>query len=922
MSGIFERLFGPRWQHRDPSVRRQAIERLDAGQPRDLQRLEKLASDSDPGVRQAALARLGDPARLLALRANQDSPELRAHLKAVLTGQVGNVPLGERLALLDRIDDPALFAELAMQGDNQELRLSALARLDDEPALIHQACENSIAAVRHAAAERVTSEEGLTQLARQARRDKHVTRLARDRLNRLREDASQAEAQRIERERILEALEQHAQHAWEPLYAGRYRHLKREWERLSDLPTSEQEHRYQEASLRCRKVITDHEAQHQAIETADQQRNDAEAERQALVEALEESVAGLRQGDAITQQDIDSLLAHKRLQANRWQTLSEQHVPSQALSERYTAVLEEHERIRLAWERLEQKTDALREGIEQQDNDHLRHVLDGIDWPSDLPPSPLLRRVKNQLTQRLAETSTPPQAERVSQDLAELEKLLEQGAFKRASRLHQSLRQRFDALPANQRQSIQPTLKRLGAQLAELRDWRGFVAGPKRNQLCSAIEELAEDTTLLDAELDRRHRQLVKDWKNLGDAAAERELSNRFRAASDRIHERLGPWRQARDEERQHNLQAREGLCEQLEALVDNPDPSADPDVLRQIRDRAREQWRRFSPVPRDQAEQVGQRFGHIRHALQTLIDQRAQEIAAAKRALVEEARQLQNDTGTAAQRAEHAKGLQRRWRELGRAPKGEEQALWREFRSLCDNIFAARESERDDRAQRAREHLDAMQALIERIDAWQPTTSQDANVLEQAINEAESFEPLPAGRRSEGMRRRWNGIIRARREQLLRLSLSEEAQRWQQLRPLLDRHLEADAQQLEGHEAMVVEAMPGLDRDMLAAHEQRNAARKAPLPAEQVAEQLGRLRVHLALLAGARVERADEPLRLAIQVERLNESRERELSKAGELHDILCGILATGPVAPSLWSREAGELDNHLSQLARLPSS
>ncbi|MCP1365931.1 DUF349 domain-containing protein, partial [Halomonas sp. BBD48] len=442
------------------------------------------------------------------------------------------------------------------------------------------------------------------------------------------------------------------------------------------------------------------------------------------------------------------------------------------------------------------------------------------------------------------------------------------------------------------------------------------------NQLCLAIEELAEDTTLPDAELDRRHRQLVKDWKNLGDAAAERELSNRFRGASDRIHERLAPWRKARDEERQNNLQAREGLCDQLEALIDHPDPDADPDVLREIRDRSREQWRRFSPVPRDQAEQVGQRFGRIRHALQTLIDQRAQEIATAKRTLVDEARQLQSDTGTAAQRAEQAKGLQRRWRELGRAPKGEEQALWREFRSLCDTIFAARESERDDRAQRTRDHLDAMQALIERLDAWQPTSSHDASVLEQAIAEAESLEPLPAGRRSDGMRRRWTGIVRARRERLVQLSLSEEIQRWQQLRPLLDRHLEADARQLEGHEATPVEAMPELDDDMLTAHEQRNAARQEPIPAAQVAERLGRLRVHLALLAGGRVERADEPLRLAIQVERINESRERELSKAGELHDILCGILATGPVPPSLWSREAGELDNHLSQLARLPVS
>lgn len=923
MSGFFRRLFGPRWQHRDPAIRRQAVARLDAVQPQDRQRLEQLAGDEDASVRQAALAQLDSPERLLELRTDHPSPELYARLVELITGQAGDLALTSRVALVERINDRNLLTELAFQGDNQELRLAALARLnDDEQALIQQASENSIAAVRHAAAERITSEEGLAQLARVARRDKHVARLARDRLSRLREDASQAEAQRIERERILAAMEQHAQHAWEPLYAGRYRHLQREWDRLPDLPSAEQERRYQEASLRCRKIITDHEAQHQAIETADRQRNDADNARHALIAALEEFLAGLRQGERITQQDIDSLFAHKRLQANRWQELSDQHAPENDVSDRYAQVLAEHDRIGQAWEHLERHADALRDGIEKQDLDLLRDTLAKLDWPTDIPPSPLLARARDQHEQRsIAPVSSPQQEERFEKDLKELERLLERGAFKQASRLHQSLRQRSESLAGGQRYKHHSRLKRLGAQLAELRDWRGFVAGPKRGQLCQAITELADDTTLPDTELDRRHRQLVKDWKSLGDAAAERELSDQFRAASDRIHERLAPWRQARDEERQHNLQAREGLCEQLEALIDNPDPSADPDALREIRDRAREQWRRFSPVPRNQAENIGQRFGRIRHALQALIDQRAQDIATAKRELVEEARQLQTDAGTASQRAEHAKQLQRRWRELGRAPKGEEQVLWREFRSLCDTIFAARENERDNRTQRAREHLDAMQALIERIDNWQPSSSSDVSLLEQAIAEAESLEPLPSGRRSEGMRRRWSGIVRARRERLSRLALSEEIQRWQQLRPLLDLHLEADAKALEGALPEEVEALPMLDENMRRAHELRNASRRTPPPSEQVEEALARLRVHLALLSGGKVEREDEPLRLAIQVQRLNEARERELSRAIELHEVLCGILATGPVSPSLWSREAGELDGYLTQMTLQPS-
>ncbi|SDM07671.1 protein of unknown function [Modicisalibacter muralis] len=923
MSAFFRRFFAPRWQHRDPAVRRQAVSRLDIGQAQDRERLERLVGDEDPDVRQAALARLDDPARLLALQMTHASPEWRARLVTLLSGREGATPLATRQALLERVDHAASLAEIALHGDNQTLRLAALARIDDEDTLIHQACENGIAAVRHAAAERITSEEGLTRLARQARRDKQVARLARERLNRQREDAAQAQAQRAERERILDALEQHARHAWEPLYAGRYRHLQREWDRLTDLPSADQERRYQDASLRCRKIISDHDAQHQSVFAADRRRSDADETRQALIEALEETLAGLRQSTHLTDQDLASLHAQKRLLASRWQALSDQHAPEAELSQRYAEALAEHDRIGRAWERLQHQADTLNDALSQADDTRLRHALETLDWPDDLPPSPLLERARERLDVPARDDDDTRKAERVAADVEELERLLERGAFKHASRLHQSLRQRLDALPPEPRRRYQPKLKQLAAQLAELRDWRGFVAGPKRDQLSQAIDQLADDLTLSDAELDSRHHRLVKEWRELGDAAANQQLSVRFRAASDRIHERLGPWRQARDQQRQKNLVAREALCTQLEALLDNPDPRADPDSLRQIRDRAREQWRHFSPVPRDQAESVGHRFGRIRHALQTLIDQRALQIASAKRQIIEEARALQTAATPAAQRAEQAKALQRRWRELGRAPKGEEQTLWREFRGLCDGIFAARESERDDRTQRARERLDAMQALIERIDAWQPASSADASILEQAISEAEGLEPLPSARRSDGMRRRWLGIVRARREWLSRLALHEQIQHWQTLRPLLDAHLQADARALDGQPAETIEAGVALDDDLLEAHRQRNAARQDPSEAIDVEKALTRLRVHLALLAGEKVSREDEPLRLAIQVERLNEGLNRaEMSKADELHGVLCAILATGPVPPPLWSREVGELDLSLTQMARLPAS
>lgn len=924
MSGFLRRFFAPRWQHPDDRVRRQAALRLDTSRADQIKILERLVLDSDPGVRQTALDRLEDAESLLGLlKEDGASRELRTRLVALLTGLQGHLDLASRVTLTERIDEPGLLGEIALQGDNQQLRLAALARLDDEADLIRQACDNGIAAVRQTAAARVTSEDGLARLAQSARRDRQVMRQARQRLNQRRADAASLVAIRERRETLLDSLERHANASWEPLYAGRFRHLVREWNQLEDLPDAPQESRYQRAYQGCQKVIGDHEASQLTREADHRRREDADLGRESLVEALEESLDALSRSECINEQDIASLRAHKRLLANRWQALSEQHLANESLGQRYDKALADYERFAQAWVRLSERAVAIEQALTDGDNDRLNHLIDACGWPEDLSPSPLLSRARKQLSKDdRGSLDLEARLASFTNDLDQLERLLESGAFKGASRLHQRLRQAADQLPTETLPPYQTRLKHLGAQLAELRDWRGFVAGPKRDQLCEAIASLADNRTLTQSDLDRRHRQLVKEWASLGDAAANREQSKRFRAASDQIHQRLAPWREQLDAERQRNLEARENLCEQLETLLTQPAGEADPDALRQIRDKAREQWRQLSPVPRDRAEAIGRRFGRIRQDLQALIERRAREIADAKTGLIEQARQLLESDMPVDRRAEESKRLQARWRSLGRAPRGEEQTLWREFRSFCDAIFASREAERDDRTRRTQERIEAMQALIDRLDAWQPTTPQEASVLQEAIDEASRLEPLPGGRRTEGMRRRWSGIIRARRDRLARLDVIEEVNRWHQVRPLLSRHLEADAASLDNQPPGDVELPTGLSlpKDMLSAHDHRNVARRATPEPDQVEERLVRLRVHLSLLAVGRANHGDNPLKLAIQVERLNENIGRDISRAEELHGILCDLIATGPITPVLWNREVGELDRLLTRLAQLP--
>ncbi|TVM06953.1 MAG: DUF349 domain-containing protein [Halomonas sp.] len=939
MHGLLRRLFAPRWQHPDPTVRRQALDRLDPAQPDHQKVLKALSEDTDPGIRLAALCASNDLAGLMeGYTQHSDNSAWFEAIAQRLSGKTGQIELGERLRHLALTSDIQLLHAVAHTGDNLDLRLAALEKLQDEDDIIQQACHNGVVAVRHRAAERVISEQGLRRLLKESQRDRQVMRLARDRLNALKEDAEWEKNQRQKRDDILHAMEQQARRPWEPLYSGRLRHLEREWQQVEQAPDAIQEKRYHDALLACRKILHDHETKERERLHQEQQQAEAEQTREQLLDGLEESLEGLLHSDALNLQDIDSLRAQYRLFTQRWQVLADSYPCSDDLRLRHANVIKHYEQVINAWERWEAYVPLLEQALADNQMPDLHQHLNACRWPETLPPPALMQEAKAALAAQAkahvpqhdqgAPSATSPDV--LNNQLNDLENLLERGAFKSASRLYQRLKPHVDALDNASTKPLISRFRHLGARLAELRDWRGFVAGPKRLQLCESIEALADDQHMAEAALDQHHRQLVKEWKSLGDAAANRELSTRFRGASDRIHERLTPWREKLAQQRQHNLEARIAMCEQLEALLEQPAEDADPDVLREIRDKARQQWRLYSPVTREDAEQIGRRFGKVRHRLQALIDDRAQAIADQKQAMVDQAQALirQEDTPID-ERTRQLKILQQQWRSLGRAPKGQEQLLWKTFRQACDQLFAQRDAQKNEQVSRQQQRLEDMQALIERMDAWQPNHADDVTTLEAFLADAAALEPLPRNRRSDGMQKRLSGIVRARRERLERLKVAARVQQWQSILPLVNAHLEADQAVLDntalGTDVNADDVLDTpLPAEFKAAHQQRNQQRHhiktSPLQLQQLQDELARLRVHLSLLAIGRVKQSDEPLRLAIQVERLNEGFQQERSQEVELISILSALLALGPMPRSLWQADIREFDELLSRLSRLP--
>ena len=909
MPGLFQRLFSPRWRHKDPAVRAQAASQLSSD---ELDTLRQLAQDDSPQVRQAALARVQDLDPLFQWHRQSPSEESFQRLVDLLGGRVSPSPdLNTRLEKIEQLEDLVLVDALIGQSDNQSLRLAALARIDDEERLIHHASENGITAVRHAAAERVTSPDGLAQLAKQARRDKQVARLARERLARLRADAEQQSREAAEREQLLETLEAQANRPWEPTFEARLKHWVKQWEALTSNADPTQHARFDAAVTRCRQRIAEHEHQHRELERIKREKSEAQSTREGILDALDQALNIVGEAERLTPEVMQALQGKWRLQEERWQDVSDRYGVSESFQQRYAALDQQAQSIWQAWERLQAEAPALREALEK--DEPLPPILERLAWPRTLPPTELVLDAQRQAaaSRRQQDTAAAAKAEdhwsdeEIGAQLEALTEELDQGRYRPASQLHRRLRQHLDSSGQPLSSAQEQTYKQQTARLAELRDWRGFAAAPKREALLANIEALVEAREQPDAERHRRHQQLIRDWRQLGDAAATRELAQRFRAASDALHEQLAEWETELESREQDNLAARQALCEQLEALLAHPSEDADPDGLRRIRDAAQEQWDRHWPVPRRQAASTGRHYARLRRQLQSLIDERAGDVADHKRELVEQARQLAEDTAPAAQRAEQAKSLQQRWRELGRAPKGIEQTLWRQFRNHCDTIFAARDTVRGEQQARQQQRFDDMQALIDRLDAWQPASARERHVLDSALTEAQRLVPLPRSRRSDGMEKRWQGIVHAREVTLDRLALVEEAKQWPDYRAWMR---QADGEALD---------TARLDSDVRRALEARETQRQTSSP-QQAEENLQRCLVQLALLAGDAIPEALEPLRLEVQVARLNDGLGRPPTPPEELHQTLLRLLSIAPLSAETWERYEPAFDSVMAHLSR----
>jgi len=184
---LFQRFKKPDWEHKDAAIRLRAVQ--SSREPALLDKLVELVqTDSSPDVRAAALRRIDDPVLIeRRLRGENDVSVVdaaRRRLIDVLCGK--NVAQESGSAALLQTFDAEVLTEVAERCPLPGLRRIALERAE-RPALLVQRCiHDPDPGLRLWLLERINDADALQKIADGSRkRDKRLTRAARDKLQSL-----------------------------------------------------------------------------------------------------------------------------------------------------------------------------------------------------------------------------------------------------------------------------------------------------------------------------------------------------------------------------------------------------------------------------------------------------------------------------------------------------------------------------------------------------------------------------------------------------------------------------------------------------------------------------------------------------------------------------------------------------------------
>jgi len=231
-------------------------------------------------------------------------------------------------------------------------------------------------------------------------------------------------------------------------------------------------------------------------------------------------------------------------------------------------------------------------------------------------------------------------------------------------------------------------------------------------------------------------KDLQRQWKVVGRGpkGKEQEVFSAFHEACDHFFERRKAHHAALELERQANLDQKEALCLQAEALADVPEITHKPKFQG-----LQTSWKTIGPATREQDEVIWRRFREACNRYYDWLDSLRPQNLSQKEALciaVEELTATLSAETNFFQISKKIVALQQQWKEIGPVPTEQQEAIWQRFKGGCDVFFAAKKAHDQEIDQQRPANGARKEAFLQRI-----TELSQAAISRESVKEMLSIQ-------------------------------------------------------------------------------------------------------------------------------------------------------------------------------------
>lgn len=695
--------------------------------------------------------------------------------------------LEEKTITLEQITSDAANTDdlLTLCSFNETAAAQILSTVQDQNILATLANDAPTAAVRKAAAEKVTQRSAIERMLKGAKgKDKQVYKIAKTALAVFKAEDEALEQKHAYLASLCGDAERHGKQTYNHLYTHKFMSLEKEWEEAKSNATPQLQTRFDNAIAKCQAIIDAQIAQERAKAQAEETANAtvtgiiaASKNIETLAVEIYNATQWTPENQTQTEQQLKAQTEAVRALIDQAQVQRQENtsgaLPTPEETEQASKKRQNQQKAQQAAQQyfyqVSEATHGLLNKIQQS---ALLHDLTlKLTQPTSSQEPQTQELMCSQIAELLAFSShfknfNSPAVQSAQAAIADWQKEQKSQALKRknaishlsdlmrrasgAARNGQMRRARGIYRELNEKraqlndlpQGLSNKLEDLDAEMAKLGDWHEFAVTPKKEALVATMDSLHSSPLAPDDLADKIH-SLQEQWKLLckGGENQDAELWQAFQASADIAFEPCKKHFAEQAQMREANAKARLELIDQLNAYHDayDWDKAIWKDVEHTLRV-AKDTWKTLWPVPRHQQKEIQAPFDAVLDKIYAHMNNAYDEAKAQKEQLIMQAKTAAQNSDIKAA-AEHVKQLQANWKKIGRSYRKTDQQLWAEFRTVCDEIFNKRQAiydeanaERDQLIAQAQTHIDQLVAISQKPGSELQTLSGEIAEIKAAF--------------------------------------------------------------------------------------------------------------------------------------------------------------------------------------------